>query len=263
MESSSLNLFVAFIAGLVSFLSPCVLPLVPVYIGYLSGPAVMGAVAGAGSGGTVAMSASAARWRVMLHALLFVVGFSLIFVVVIGGLAGALSDVLREHRRLVQYIMGAMLIVFGLHMLSIINISFLNYTRRLDVRPADNLGYLRSFLIGMGFGIGWTPCIGPTLGLMFTLALNNQQAEAFPLFLAYSLGLGIPFLLAGLAMGQISGALKKLTRRTYSLKIGGWTAVDHVNIISIVSGLLLIVVGLLVFTNTMTILNQIAPDFGY
>ena len=126
----------------------------------------------------------------------------------------------------------------------------------------SNLGYFRSFLIGLGFAIGWTPCVGPTLGLMFTLVLKNKQADAFPLFLAYSLGLGIPFLLAGFAMGQVSSALKKLTRRTYSLDLGSWKLVDRVDIVSLVGGLLLVVVGVLVFTNALTILNQYFPSFG-
>src|SRR5438552_14024371 len=160
---STLNIFVAFAAGLVSFLSPCVLPLVPAYIGYLSGPAVMsaagaGAGMGAGSarrsgGAAVAMSASAARWRVLAHSALFVLGFTVIFVVVIGGLAGQLSDLLRENRLIVEKIMGVLLVVFGLFMLHVVNIPFLNYTRRADtaMRSLGSPGYLRSLLIGMGF----------------------------------------------------------------------------------------------------------------
>jgi cytochrome c-type biogenesis protein len=265
---SSLNIFVAFAAGLISFLSPCVLPLVPAYIGYLSGPAVMSAASTAGGGrreAAMTMTASSARWKVFAHSALFVLGFTIIFVVVIGGLAGTFSDLLREHKRAVQYVMGVMLVIFGLFMLHMVNIPLLNYTRRADTAmrsTAGNLGYLRSLLIGMGFAIGWTPCIGPTLGLMFTLAMNNSQAEAFPLFLSYSLGLGIPFLLAGFAMGQISSGLKKLTRRTYSLKIGAWKVVDQVDIVSLVSGVLLVVVGIMVFTNSLTIINQYFPTFG-
>jgi cytochrome c-type biogenesis protein len=183
---------------------------------------------------------------------------------VIGGLAGQLSELLRENRLIVQKIMGVLLVVFGLFMLHVVNIPVLNYTRRADtaMRSMGSPGYLRSLLIGMGFAIGWTPCIGPTLGLMFNLALNNDQAAAFPLFLAYSLGLGIPFLAAGFAMGQISSGLKKLTRRTYSLRLGNWKAVDQVDVVSLVSGTLLIVVGVLVFSNALTLLNQYFPTFG-
>src|SRR5438552_11347778 len=202
---SSLNIFVAFAAGLVSFLSPCVLPLVPVYIGYLSGPAAMsaGRVGPQGQAGAATMSVSAARWRVLGHSALFVLGFTIIFVVVIGKLAGVLTGLLWDHKLEVQRLMGVVLVIFGLFMLHVINIPFLNYTRRADtmLRPSTNLGYLRSLFIGMGFAIGWTPCIGPTLTLMFGIVSNNDEAAAFPLFLAYSLGLGIPFLVAGLAMG--------------------------------------------------------------
>jgi cytochrome c-type biogenesis protein len=182
--------------------------------------------------------------------------------VVIGSMAGALSYMLRANIRLIQQIMGVLLVVLGLHMIGAINIPFLNYTRRLELRPASNLGYLRSLLIGMGFGFGWTPCIGPTLGLILTLALNGQEAQAFLPGIAYSVGLGIPFLVTAMAMGQISAGLKKLTRRSYSLRLGNWTVIDEVNIISLVSGLLLILMGVLIFTNALTLLTAFAPNFG-
>ncbi len=260
MEAPSL--FIALFAGLVSFLSPCVLPLVPAYIGYMSGSALATARGGALAGGTVAMPSTSARWIVLLHALLFVIGLTIVFVVVIGGLAGAFSYLLKGNIRLIQRVMGVMLVIFGLHMVGAINIPFLNYTRRLELRPTSNFGYLRSFLIGAGFGIGWTPCVGPTLGAIFTLSLNGQQSQAFLPALAYSLGLGIPFLLTAMAMGRVSAGLKKLTRRSYSLKLGGWPLIDDVNVISLVSGLLLIIMGVLVFTNALTLLNALAPNFG-
>ncbi len=292
------TLFLALIAGLLSFLSPCVLPLVPAYIGYLSGTAArspkmgmrtartedrpgtsasamhltatMGPRASAATATTMVRVSSSERLAVMGHAALFVLGFTLVFVIVIGGLAGAFSDLLRYNKSLVQHVMGVLLVVFGLHMIGAINIPFLNYTRRLgdtyrrpmDAHSKGSMSYFRSLLIGIGFGAGWTPCIGPTLGAIFTLALNGKEGEAFPLFLAYSLGLGIPFMLTALAMGQISAGLKKLTRRMYSLKLGRWTVIDQVNIVSLVSGALIIVMGLLVFTNALTILNRFFPTFG-
>ena len=282
MQASSVNLGLAFFAGLVSFLSPCVFPLVPAYIGYLSGsavkvarglPATSGATmwpAPAGPNAPLAtrpasapptdtnMSSRLARLIVMLHALAFVAGLTFVFVVVIGGLAGGLSD----HKREIQYVMGALLVVFGFHMLGIINIPFLNYTRRLDVRPATNLGYIRSFLIGAGFGLGWTPCIGPTLTLMFNLVYNGGQAQAFPLFLAYSIGLGLPFLIAAAALGQVSSGLKKLTRRSFSLKVGNFAIIKQVDTMSLITATLLIIMGVLVFTNSLTILTTLAPSIG-
>jgi cytochrome c-type biogenesis protein len=329
------TLLAAFLFGLVSFLSPCVFPLIPAYIGYLSGPAVMAgrsgkkkpgagqpgpgtanhmaaegrpvartAAAGASApattvrsvaaeaampmgaaGGAVVASPAVApqavtapdvaarrpfSWRrffrsprvvVFLHALLFVTGFSFVFVVIIGGLAGQFSYFFRVNKEWVQYISGILLMAFGLHSIGLIRISFLDYTRRLDVRPSENLGYFRSFLIGLGFGAGWTPCIGGPLTAMFTMAAMGREGEAFPLFLAYSLGLGIPFLIVALAMGQVSKGLKKMTRRTFTFKLGNWTLIDQVNIISFVSGILLIIMGYLVFTNSLAILGSFAPLF--
>src|SRR4051812_24959569 len=119
MSTTSPDIFVAFIAGLLSFLSPCVFPLVPAYIGYLGGPTVMGAMSGASTmGGTATVSSSTARWTAVLHTFMFVIGFTLIFVVVIGGLAGQLSDLLVQNRRVIQYVMGGLLVIFGLHMLT-------------------------------------------------------------------------------------------------------------------------------------------------
>lgn len=271
-------LYVAFAAGILSFLSPCVLPLVPAYIGYLSGSAVRSqarpAVAAAGAGrGSAAASVAAAntRWMILVHALIFVLGFTLVFAI-IGGLVGSMRDVLIgqnpwfniSNRRLLQYVMGVMLMVFGLHMIGLINVPFLNYERRLGdkLRPGSNLGYLRSFLIGVGFGVGWTPCIGPTLGLIFTMSIGGQQSEAVLPFLAYSFGLGIPFLLTAMAMGRISAGLKKLTRRSYTVKIGTWTAIDRVNIVSLVSGGLLVAMGLLTFFDLVTLIAPPVQGIG-
>ncbi|MEO8285799.1 MAG: cytochrome c biogenesis protein CcdA [Chloroflexota bacterium] len=280
METPSL--LIAFAAGLLSFLSPCVLPLVPAYIGYLGGSAVRSVPAAAtvtagpgGRGRAVAMPAASpsasARWMVLTHAVVFVLGFTLVFAI-IGGLLGSMRDLLLSenplfhisNRRILQYIMGVLLVVFGLHMVGLVNIPFLNYERRLGdkLRPGPNLSYLRSFLIGLGFGLGWTPCIGPTLGLIFGLALNGQQTDAILPFLFYSVGLGVPFMLTALAMGRISTFLKKLTRRSYSLKIGSWTAIGQVNVVSLVSGGLLIIMGVLIFTNWLSILAPPVAGIG-
>src|SRR5262249_38498578 len=126
-------------------------------------------------------------------------------------------------------------------------------------RPGPNLSYLRSFLIGLGFAIGWTPCVGPTLGLIFGLAINGQSGAAILPFIAYSIGLGLPFIVVALAMGQISTTLKRLTRRGYSLRIGNWKVIDRVNVVSLVSGLLLIIMGVFIFTDLVTLL---APPVG-
>ena len=250
----SVNLIWAFIAGLASFLSPCVLPLVPAYIGYMGGSTVMAARAAATVGGDSTVATSTARWVAVSHAVVFVLGLTLVLVLAFGGLTLALRMLFFESRIVLQWIAGVVLIILGIHMLGVINLPFLNYTRRLDLRPTSNLGYLRSFAIGVGFALGWTPCVGPILGGITAIALTGNTLQAFPLFIAYSLGLGVPFILAAMAMGQIASVLKKLTRRAYSLKIGNWKVIDQVNIVSLVSGALLVIMGVLIFTGTLAIL---------
>ena len=215
--------------------------------------------------------AASSRWIVLVHAFVFVLGFTLVFAI-IGGLVGSLRDVLLgenpwfdiTNRRLLQYVMGVLLVVFGLHMIGLINIPWLNYERRLGdkLRPSSNLSYIRSFLIGLGFGLGWTPCIGPTLSLIFTMSIGGQQGQAIVPFLAYSIGLGIPFMLTALAMGRISSFLKKLTRKSYSVRIGNWKAIDRVNIVSLVSGGLLVFMGILIFFDLVTLLAPPVNGIG-
>lgn len=261
MELEAPSLLIAFAAGLLSFVSPCVLPLIPAYIGYLGGSVVTNARR---TRAEAAMAPPNVRMIALMHSLMFVLGFTFIFVVVVGSLAGAVSQLFNQNRQLIQWIMGLLLIVFGLNAMGLFKIPFLDYTRRLDIRPAQNLGYVRSFLIGTGFAIGWTPCISYWLGILITLSLNGKPEQAFVPFLAYSIGLGIPFLLAGLAMGQISGWLKKITRKMYTFRIGNWTVIDHVNVVSLVSGVFLVIMGLLIVTNSMAFLAQFGPaiDIG-
>jgi cytochrome c-type biogenesis protein len=240
-----------------------VFPLIPAYIGYLGGSVVTEArtvVKGGGVAGAT-VNVAAARWLAFTHALMFVLGFTFVFTVLIGSMAGALSDLLRANRALLQWAMGIVLIIFGLNSMGILKIPFLDYTKRLDLRPAHNLGYLRSFIIGTAFAIGWTPCIGYWLGILISMALNGEPGQAFVPFLAYSIGLGLPFLVAGVAMGQVSGALKKLSRRSYSFRIGNYTLIDDVNIIALVSGIILVIMGLLIMTNTMAIFASFGLPF--
>ena len=257
------DIILSFLAGLLSFLSPCVFPLVPAYIGYMGGPAIMAARGAASPGGTTTMSTEAARWTVMAHAFLFVLGLTIVFGIIFGSLAGALSDLLRspENKLFLQRVMGVLLIAFGLHSIGLINVPIFNYTRHVEVRMSRNFGYLRSLLIGMAFAFGLGPCTSFQLGLILTLAQNGAPEQAFLPFVVYALGLGLPFLLVATAMGQISVGLKKLTRRGYTLKIGRWTAIDQVNIVSLVSGVILVIMGLFAVTDTWTYLSKLALPF--
>ncbi|MGI8586302.1 MAG: cytochrome c biogenesis CcdA family protein [Chloroflexia bacterium] len=242
----SADIFVALLAGMLSFISPCVLPLVPAYLGYMSGASVQKG------------SIMAPRRTVLLHAVAFVLGFTLIFVLIFGIGAELLQALFgMAYRTVIQWVGGILLIVFGLHFLGLFNLPWLDMTKKLDVRPSRQLGYFRSSLIGMGFAAGWTPCVGPFLGLL--LGMSGSVA-AVPLFVAYSLGLGIPFILVALSMGQLSLWLRKITRRSFDLRIAGHTLLRNLNTVSIISGVLMIFMGGLLISNRVTMLNQwIAP----
>ena len=215
------SLPVAFGAGVLSFVSPCVLPLVPVYIANLAGPS--------------SLSPQAKRRPIFLHAVSFVTGFSIVFIG-LGtsmGLIGAAfpTDLLRT-------IGGAILLLFGTFILAATRIPWLNYEARLSRSFGEGTGYLRSIVVGAAFSLGWTPCVGPVLGGILTMASTSQTAwKGAYLLTVYSLGLGLPFIAVGLALGTALPVIRWLRRRS--------------NIITPLSGILFIVVGILMLTNTL------------
>lgn len=230
MEGQNLSLLVAFGAGVLSFISPCVLPLVPVYISHLAGSAVATA------------EGSPAQRATFLHALSFVVGFSLVFIA-LGASMGLIGSLVAQYMPILRRIVGAVLILLGIHMTGILKIPFLYREKRLSYSGGTAPGYLRSFLVGAAFSIGWTPCVGPILGSIFALAWSTTTVwRGAYLLAAYSAGLGVPFLAAGLALSPVSRHLKRLNR--------------YLNAVSIVSGLLLIAVGALILTDKLVQLNQ-------
>jgi cytochrome c-type biogenesis protein len=254
LEIGGVSVFVAFAAGLLSCLSPCVLPLVPAYLGYLTGaslePASAGgrsagmqqsaAVAGAGGTATVALPAASGP-SPFLHALSFVSGFSLVFVA-FGVSLGVLGYFLRDHQEIILKLSGTLLIVMGLYLADLIPIPFLDRERRVDAPAGAQIGYARSFAVGSAFSAGWSPCIGPTLGAILGLALSSGTvAEAGLLLLVYSAGLSVPFLAMGLAYNGMRPVYERVKR--YS------------GVINAVSGAMLIVVGILVFTDSLIDMN--------
>jgi len=227
---------IATLAGLLSFLSPCVLALVPAYIGYLGGRSVS-------TSGVVEQR----RGITFLHGLAFVFGFSLVFI--LGGAAvGALGTLISDFtiRHWIARVGGVVVVIFGLHTMGVIRIPFLDYDTRLHVRPDARLGYLSSTLMGIFFSAGWSPCIGPVLGTVYNLALFSDQAiQGVILLTAYSVGMAIPFLLAALGMGQVMTLLQRHSRA--------------IRYLSIATGILLVVVGVLLFTGSLDRLAGIAP----
>ena len=229
--TAQIPLYTAFFAGLISFLSPCVLPLVPGYLSYISGVSSDQMRAGADA---------ETRRRVMVNASGFVLGFSLIFIA-LGASATALGQLMLAQLEVLSKIAGAVIIVFGLHTMGLLRIKWLYMEKRVQL-SSKPLGLLGALVVGMAFGFGWTPCIGPILASILAVAATQETVgQGISLLAVYSLGLGIPFLLAGLAINQFFALFDRLKR--------------HMRIIEIVSGLLLIGVGLLMFTNNLTMLS--------
>ena len=196
-ESATLGLTVAFAAGLLSFLSPCVLPLVPSYIGFLTGMSLP--------------EVSERRRAALGHALLFVLGFSLVFIL-LGASATALGRALNYYQQWLQRIGGALIIGFGLVCLGVIKVGFLTQERRVQVEHKP-VGYVGSVLVGMAFAAGWTPCIGPVLGAILGLAAtSNDLTRGTLLLTAYSAGLAVPFLLAAVALESFLGWFQRVRR---------------------------------------------------
>lgn len=244
--TDSLSVGLAFVAGLLSFLSPCVLPLVPIYLGYLSG--------------TTVADQEAPRLRVLGHAGAFVAGFGLVFAALgsLAGLAGYLVTAPNGPLGLVGHLAaglsqatpwlarlgGLLLVVLGLHLTGLVRIPWLYRELRIDTQGVRQRGLWASGLVGMAFAAAWTPCVGPYLMAILMLASNTGTVGRGALLLAvYSLGLGLPFLLAGLALGAVSSQLRRLNR--------------YLNVVSVVGGGMLIAMGVLLVIDRFQWLNAL------
>lgn len=222
-------LLIAFAAGFVSFLSPCVLPLAPGYLSYvtgLTGEELAGTDEGSGGVGTKARVKS----RVLLGSLLFVLGFSIVFVS-FGVFFGGLGSLLLEYQQAINTVLGIIVIVLGLSFMGVLP----GMNREYRLHRAPNFSLWGAPLLGVVFGLGWTPCIGPTLTAVQSLAFAEASAARGALLsLAYAIGLGVPFILLGLAFRQLAGALTWVKR--------------HYALIMRVSGGLLVLIGILLVT---------------
>jgi cytochrome c-type biogenesis protein len=238
MDASEITMGLAFLAGLASFLSPCVFSLVPAYISYLGGRAAGGEASGSG------------RFDTFTHGLAFVLGFSLVFVVM-GVAVSAAGGLLYDMRTWLEKIGGIVVVIFGLHMMSVFQIPFLEYDARVHTSPDRKWGYLSSALLGVFFSAGWSPCVGPVLGSILTLALNGGSVSlGVRLLSAYSAGLAIPFLAAALGIGWMTAALHKYGKAMHYVEIA--------------MGAVLVVVGVLLFAGAFELLARFGlfVDFG-
>ena len=228
----SVGVLVAFSAGLFSFLSPCVLPLFPSYLSFITGMSVE-RLSGEVTAGT--------RGRVLLHSLAFIAGFTAVFVS-LGVSVSAAGQFLLDYRDWIRIAGGILIIVFGLYIAGVLRVGLFGRTAQLQIRD-KRAGLLGSFAVGLTFAIGWTPCVGPILGSILTLASNDKTvAQGTGLLLAYSAGLGIPFLLFSLALGAFLRFFKRYR--------------PFIPVVERVAGVLLIVVGVLVVSNYYIALNS-------
>jgi cytochrome c-type biogenesis protein len=237
MEQFNVSIGLAFLAGLASFLSPCVLSLVPAYISYLGGRAAGGE------------SSKQNRFLTLTHGVAFVLGFSSVFIL-FNIIAAALGVVLFDLRFWLAKIGGLIVIVFGLHMIGVFRIPFLEYDLRIHKRQEGNLGYISSFLMGIFFSAGWSPCVGPILGSIMTFAINTgDMLQGTLLGIAYSAGLAIPFLLAALGIGWVTVILRKYNK--------------VMRITEIVMGVLLVIVGIMLVFGVFSILASFTPFVSF
>lgn len=225
----NVSLFLAFSSGLLSFLSPCVLPLVPIYLTYLTGS-------------SIEEMNNKNKLTVIYKALGFTLGFTLIFIIM-GISVTSLGQLFDRNKDIFRKIGGIIIIVFGLHIMGVLKIKTFYYQRTM-LQPQKFKSGLSSFFIGMAFAIGWTPCVGPMLASILIYAGSTTTlVSGIKLLIAYSVGLGIPFIISGFLVDFISGYIKGFSK--------------YFNIVSIASGLVLIFMGIMTFTNKMYIINNI------
>ena len=226
-----IELFIAFGAGLISFLSPCVLPLIPGYIAFISGSS---------------LNELLEKKRINLIPLvIFSFGFSFVFII-FGATASFLGQILLQNSQTLRIIAGVVIIIFSLQLIGILNIKFLNVEKKIYTKRSNNIFFI--FIVGMAFGFGWTPCIGPILGSILALASTEETIlKAIILLTFYSLGLAIPFVLSGYLMQRFLMFSKNFKK--------------NINLVSKIGGVTLLITGILILTNQLQVLGYYILDY--
>ena len=241
--TQEVSLLAAFLAGVLSFISPCVLPLIPGYLSFVSG-VTLDEMRGTAA---VAQPQEGTKRRAVIMSMAFVLGFSIVFIS-LGASATAIGSLLMDHLALLGKIAGGIIILFGLHMMGVLRLGWLYNEKRVQTnkKPA---GFFGAVLVGIAFAFGWTPCIGPILSaILFVAAAQETVGEGVQLLAVYSAGLGVPFILTSLAINKFLAASARIRK--------------HYHAIEVVSGVLMVIVGLLIFTNKFTIIAQyLTPYF--
>jgi len=235
----NVSIGLAFLAGLASFLSPCVFALVPAYVGYLSGRAISATTGSQGN-----------RWDTFSHGLAFVLGFSVIFIA-LGFATSAVGSLLYDAKPWIMRIGGIVIFIFGLHMTGILRIKWLEFDLRPQTKDDMQRSYVSSAIMGVFFSAGWSPCVGPTLGVILTIAgFTGDVANGLKLLTAYSAGMAVPFLAAALGLGWVTFLLRKYQKAFHYVEI--------------ITGGVMIVVGVMLFFGVFNWLASLGwfVDFG-
>lgn len=242
--TNEVSIPLAFFGGILSFVSPCVLPLVPSYISFVTGISFEELTND---------NAKELKKVILLNSLMFILGFSTVFVVILGSSAQLFGSVFMQYQDIIRKIGGLVIVLLGIHIIGIINFNILQRDKRLHFFREKPSGLLGSFLVGIGFAAGWTPCIGPILSAIFAVAATSGNAySGIVLFIAYSAGLAIPFLLTSLGINTFLKHFNRLKK--------------HMGAVSVVTGIFLIATGLLIFFNSLGIiagyLNSLIPSMS-
>ncbi len=238
-NTETVSLLIAFLAGFLSFISPCVLPLVPSYLVYVTGLSIETLVDDE--------KIPQIRWHTIRHSTLFILGFSTVFVL-FGASATILGQLVLAYQDVLRQVGGALIILFGLYVLGILKIPFLMAEKRIHLHGKPS-GYIGTFLVGIAFAAGWTPCVGPILGTILLFASTaDSLSQGIWLLIFYSLGLGLPLFMASLGLNIFLIRFKQLR--------------EYMGIVSWISGIFLIAIGMLLITNSFSTLTSFLTEHG-